>query len=135
VVELEYLAEAYERNLRYYFRVQPVLEQPIDLTVLRENQQFNVIDISGGGLCFSGKGLSMLKDVKIGQKLKLLLDIYGQREMQLETVVVRKYYGAYFEYVGVKFLNIARKDRQVLLSAINRIQRIALRRRSGLYYT
>jgi hypothetical protein len=135
VIELEYLAEAYERNLRYYFRVQPVLEQPIDLTALCDKEQFNVIDISAGGLCFSGKGLSMLKDIKIGQKLNLSVDIIAQRKMQLETMVVRKFYRDYFEYVGVKFLNMARRDKQVLLSTINRIQRISLRKRSGLYYT
>jgi hypothetical protein len=134
-IELKRLGKAYERDLRYYFRVQPVPEYPIKLAIRGENKHLNLIDISAGGLCFSRRMSSELQDIEIGDRLDLWVSVNGNERLQLETKAVRKFYKDDFEYIGVRFVNLERQDKQALEATLHRIQRIKLAKRSGMYYT
>jgi hypothetical protein len=134
-IELKRLGKAYERDLRYHFRVQPVPEYPIELALPGENGPLNLIDISVGGLCFSRRMSSESKKIEIGDRLALRVSVNTNERLQLETKVVRKFYKDHFEYIGVKFLDLQRQDKQILQAALHRMQRIKLAKRSGMYYT
>lgn len=134
-IELKRLGKAYERDLRYYFRVQPVPEYPIELAFPGENGHLDLIDISVGGLCFSRRMSSELQHIEIGDRLDLWVSVNGNERLQLETKVVRKFYKDHFEYIGVKFLDLERQDKQILEATLHRIQRIKLAKRSGMFYT
>jgi hypothetical protein len=137
-IKVKRLGKAYERDLRYHFRVQPVPEYPIELALSGENGRFNLIDISVGGLCFSRRMSSESEDsedIETGDRLDLSVALNGNERLQLEAKVIRKFYKDHFEYIGVKFLNLQREARQILQDTLHRIQRIKLAKRSGVYYT
>jgi hypothetical protein len=134
-IELRYLTEGYERDLRQYFRVQPMSEHPVYLSIPDSSEQLTVINISGAGLLFSRKISPKSKDIESGDRLNLVVSLNGEEKLHSQTKVVRKFHKDHFEYVATKFLSIERHDRQILLAALYRIQRIELRKRSGLYYT
>ncbi len=134
-VELEYLGGPYERNLRYNFRVEPIVEHPVDLTIFGNNERLNVFDVSAGGLCFTRRTSNQCRNIEVGDTLRLSVNLSERERLQLDSRVVRKFYKGHIEYIGVRFSNMQTKDKQILLSALNRIQRIKLRKRSGLHYT
>lgn len=131
-VELEYLGGLYEKNMRYNFRVEPVVEGPIDLTIFGVNKRVNVLDVSAGGLCFTRRISSKCRTIEVGDRLRLSMNLGEHETLQLEGRVVRKVYKGHIEYIGVRFSNMLMKDEQILLSTLNRIQRIELRKGSGL---
>lgn len=133
-IELRYLAQGYERDLRQYFRVQPISEHPIDLAIPQSDEQLTAINISGAGLLFSRKISPESRRIEAGDYLTLLISLNAEEKLHSRTKVVRKFYKDHFEYVATKFSDMERHDKQILLNVLVRIQRIDLRKRSGLYY-
>jgi c-di-GMP-binding flagellar brake protein YcgR len=107
----------------------------MDLTIFGANERVNVFDVSGGGLCFTRRISNKFRNIEVGDMIRLSINLSEHERLWLDCKVIRKSYKGHIEYIGVRFSNMPMKDKQILLGALNRIQRITLRKRSGLHYT
>ncbi len=134
-VRLKYPKYFYRRNLRFFYRVTPVNEYPIELYVPGYPESLPIIDISGGGICFSHPKLDFLERLKKGERFRLVINFNEEKKMKVLVEVVRKFAKPEMpkiSFMAVKFLDLPPTDREFLVTVVKRIERIILRKRAGL---
>lgn len=135
-IRLAYPRYLYERNIRFSYRVQPIKQYSITLWVEGHKDPLPIIDISEGGLCFSySTKLSHLSALKLGNRFYIALDFNGEKLMKKRVEVIRKFQKTIFpkiDFMGIKFLELSTSECAFLSAVIKRVERIILRKRSGL---
>lgn len=135
-VRLTYPKYFYPRNLRFSYRVTPVKECPIKLSLPGNKENLPIIDISEGGVCFSYQKRTYLDELKPGDRFRLILEFENEEKiLKPQVEVIRKFEKKEFPkvaFMAVKFLDLNTSDREFLASVIKKIERTLLRKRAGL---
>ncbi|MDY6845310.1 MAG: PilZ domain-containing protein [Thermodesulfobacteriota bacterium] len=134
-IRLTYPKHLYERNIRFSYRIQPIEDYPIILEIDGYKDSFPLIDISEGGLCFSYSKSSHTISLRPGEQLLCTLDFNQEKTLKIKAEVVREFqkdHSSDIFFTGVKFLDLPIKDSRFLSTTIRTIERILLRKRSGL---
>lgn len=109
---------------RKWFRVKigaEILWEPVKKEDYLEEEEFQkdkLIDVSGGGLCFSTTA-----QLKADDKIRLLLPLNKKQSIPLNGQVVRVTENGAANLISIKFLDIRDSQRDKIISALISIQR------------
>jgi hypothetical protein len=134
-IRLAYPKYLYERNIRFSYRVRPIKQYPITLTIEGHKEPLPIIEMSEGGICISYSHVPYLSGLKPGDLFEVALDFNGGNEMTSQVEVVRKFQKPEFhgmDFMGVRFFELSMGERAFLVATIKKIERMILRKRAGL---
>ena len=134
-IRLAYPKYLYERNIRFSYRVRPIKQYPITLTIKGHKEPLPIIEISEGGMCISYTHVPYLSGLKPGDRFEVTLDINGKDHMRPQVEVVRKFQRPEFariNFLGVRFFKLSMNERALLIAVIKKTERMILRKRAGL---
>jgi len=134
-IRLAYPKYLYERNIRFSYRVRPIKQYPITLTIEGHKEPLPIIEISEGGICISYSHVPYLSGLKPGDLFEVTLDFNGENQMTPQVEVVRKFQKPEFhgmDFMGVRFFELSMGERAFLVATIKKIERMILRKRAGL---
>ena len=134
-IRLAYPKYLYERNIRFSYRLRPIIQYPITLTIEGHKDPLPIIEMSEGGICISYSQVPSLSGLKPGDLFEITLDFNGENEMTSKVQVVRKFQKPEFPgmgFMGVRFFELSMDERTFLAGTIKKIERMILRKRAGL---
>jgi hypothetical protein len=134
-IRLTYPKYLYERNIRFSYRLRPIKQYAITLTIEAHKEPLPIIEISEGGICISYSRVPYLSGLKPGDLFEVTLDFNGENQMTPQVEVVRKFQKPEFprlNFMGVKFFELSMDERTFLVATIKKIERMILRKRAGL---
>ena len=134
-IRLAYPKYLYERNIRFSYRVRPIKQYAITLTIKGHKEPLPIIEISEGGICISYFHVPYLSGLKPGRLFEVTLDFNGEHEMIQKVEVVRKFQKPEFpgmDFMGVRFFELSMGERAFVVATIKKMERMILRKRAGL---